>query len=213
MSIAACPGLCWVQHHGEAKTASPPWECSVLWVSEPELPVGWILPCTPQWAQPPLVAPTSFTVSPRGPAGTIQCCVPPSRGCQLHPTDTDRARIISRVIYNAHCSRTGLTAPPVLQLHRMGSVTLCCSPGPWTPTERGGETGMDVSRLHPMCPAGSVPSVAAPAQGWGHLTHRGWLLRQLPSIFQELGEGLHVSGAPIFNHLEPGDRRRTQGDV
>lgn len=160
------------------------------------------------------------------PCGTHQLhCVPkrPSRHHSVLCTPQQRlsaaphrhrqSRIISRVIYNAHCSRTGLTAPPVLQLHRMGSVTLCCSPGPWTPTERGGETGMDVSRLHPMCPAGSVPSVAAPAQGWGHLTHRGWLLRQLPSIFQELGEGLHVSGAPIFNHLEPGDRRRTQGDV
>lgn len=130
MSIAACPGLCWVQHHGEAKTASPPWECSVLWVSEPELPVGWILPCTPQWAQPPLWHPPASLCPQEAQQAPFSAVYPPSRGCQLHPTDTDRARIISRVIYNAHCSRTGLTAPPVLQLHRMGSVTLCCSPGP-----------------------------------------------------------------------------------
>lgn len=179
----------------------------------PSCPWDGFCPAHPSGLNPPLWHPPASLCPQEAQQAPFSAVYPPSRGCQLHPTDTDRARIISRVIYNAHCSRTGLTAPPVLQLHRMGSVTLCCSPGPWTPTERGGETGMDVSRLHPMCPAGSVPSVAAPAQGWGHLTHRGWLLRQLPSIFQELGEGLHVSGAPVFNHLEPGDRRRTQGDV
>lgn len=46
------PRLCWVQHRREAKAAPPPWECSVPWVPEAELPMGQALPCTPHWAQP-----------------------------------------------------------------------------------------------------------------------------------------------------------------
>lgn len=51
------------------------------------------------------------------------------------------------------------------------------------------------------------------ALGWGHLTHHRRLLGQRPPIFQELGEGLHISGTLVLNHLEPWDGRETRSDT
>lgn len=150
---------------------------------------------------------------PWGEWGLLAAALPPC--CRA--ADKDQSPRWFQGIYSTRTRGTGLTAHPGPQpcLTDSAPLCLCCSRGSWSPAEGGGKTRRATHTLSPpCCGAEQGPSPAqqglgailgwmeTPPQGKGDLTDHRWLLRQCPPIFQEFGEGLHISGAPILDHLE-----------
>lgn len=213
-----------------------------LWLSCPMGETRWVqlvgrglCPLTPDVN--PLCSPCPLRChqAPRAPGQSK--CGPHgvSGGCHLlHPpvccraADKDQSPRCFQGVYSTRARGTGLTAHPGPQpcLTDSAPLCLCCSQGSWSPAEGGGKTRMATHTLSPpCCGAEQGPSPAqqglgailgwmeTPPQGKGDHTDHRWLLGQRPPIFQEFGEGLHVSGAPILDHLESRNRRKIRSDA